>query len=149
MKTFLSLSRLSNLASAGLIALTGMAAYAADEAADLPDRQTGIASYYGPQFAGRPMADGTPFDPDSNHAASRTLPLGTWVRVTNLENGKSEVVQIRDRGPYIDGRIIDLSPATARELDMIEQGLADVEVVPLGEEESQLAQTEDLPTSGE
>ena len=132
---------------AALLALLPGANAAKDKT--LPDRQTGIASYYGPQFTGRPMADGTPFDPESNHAASRTLPLGTWVRVTNLENGKSEVVQIRDRGPYIDGRIIDLSPRIARRLGMIEQGLANVAVVPLDEEERQLAQTEDPPTSGE
>ncbi|HVL77020.1 MAG TPA: septal ring lytic transglycosylase RlpA family protein [Noviherbaspirillum sp.] len=111
--------------------------------------KTGKASYYGPQFTGRPMADGTPFDPESNHAASRTLPLGTWVKVTNLENGRSEVVQIRDRGPYIDGRIIDLSPRTARNLDMIEQGVVQVEVVPLNEEERQFALTEAELTSGE
>jgi rare lipoprotein A (peptidoglycan hydrolase) len=115
----------------------------------LPERQAGKASYYGPQFAGRPMADGTPFDPDSNFAASRTLPLGTWVRVTNKENGKSEVVQIRDRGPYIDGRIIDLSPRTAGRLDMLEQGVVEVEVEPLSDEDRQLAQSEEAPaTSG-
>lgn len=131
-------------ATAVLVLLPGLVASEEPTAS-----QTGIASYYGPQFTGRPMADGTPFDPESNHAASRTLPLGTWVRVTNLENGRSEIVQIRDRGPYIDGRIIDLSPSTARRLDMIEQGLAKVEVVRLNEEESQLAQTESLPTSGE
>jgi rare lipoprotein A len=93
--------------------------------------QTGKASYYGPQFAGRPMADGSPFEPESNFAASRTLPLGTKARVTNLENGKSAVVVIRDRGPYVDGRIIDLSPRTARMLDMKEQGVVAVEVTPL------------------
>lgn len=150
MKTRTFPSRLPKLAAvltAGLLPCIA----AADGATDQSPRQTGIASYYGPQFSGRPMADGTPFDPESNHAASRTLPLGTWVRVTNLENGKSEVVQIRDRGPYIDGRIIDLSPRTARRLDMLKQGLADVEVIPLtGEEESQLAQTDDTaPSSGE
>lgn len=115
----------------------------------VPAPETGKASYYGERFAGRPMADGTPFDPEAAVAASRTLPLGTWVRVTNLENGKTEFVQIRDRGPYIDGRIIDLSEGTARKLDMIEQGVVQVEVVPLPEEESQLAQGEELPTSGE
>lgn len=116
----------------------------------LPESQAGKASYYGPQFAGRPMADGTPFDPDSNFAASRTLPLGTWVRVTNKENGKSEIVQIRDRGPYVDGRIIDLSPRTAGRLDMLEQGVVEVEVEPLSDEDRQLAQSEEqAPTSGE
>lgn len=134
------------LSAAAFIAPAAMA----DDTKKLPERQTGIASYYGPQFTGRPMADGTPFDPEENYAASRTLPLGTKVRVTNLENGKSEVVQIRDRGPYIDGRIIDLSPSTARRLDMIEQGIVKVEVVPLTENDgTQLAQDEPLQTSGE
>lgn len=129
-------------------ALQAMPVFADD--AVLPARETGKASFYGDRFAGRPMADGTPFDPEASVAASRTLPLGTWVKVTNLENGKTEVVQIRDRGPYIDGRIIDLSEGIARKLDMIEQGVVQVEVVPLVEEEArQLAQTEELPTSGE
>ncbi|HEY4542346.1 MAG TPA: septal ring lytic transglycosylase RlpA family protein [Noviherbaspirillum sp.] len=135
-----------------LMAALACASAMADDQA-LPERQTGKASYYGPKFFGRPMADGTPFDPESNHAASRTLPLGTWVRVTNRENGKSEIVQIRDRGPYVDGRVIDLSPRTAKELDMIEDGVVEVEVVPLDEEERQLAQSEDgesaFATSGE
>jgi rare lipoprotein A len=132
-----------------LMLLLAQAGHARGDSATEATTQTGVASYYGPQFNGRPMADGTPFDPESDVAASRTLPLGTWVRVTNLENGRSEVVQIRDRGPYIDGRIIDLSPRTARRLDMIEQGLAKVEVVPLTEDERQLAQTEAAQTSGE
>jgi len=150
MKILLSPSRLPQFAAALTIGFLPGAVLADDAGQKLPERQSGIASYYGPQFAGRPMADGTPFDPESNHAASRTLPLGTWVRVTNLENGKSEIVQIRDRGPYVDGRIIDLSPRTARRLDMIEQGLADVEVIPLpGDDEPALAQTETLQTSGE
>jgi len=100
-----------------------------------PDRsgkpRQGIASYYHDKFAGRKMADGTPMDPDSNIAASKTLPLGTKAVVTNLENGKSEVVEIRDRGPYVDGRIIDLTPKTAEELGITDQGLARVEVTPI------------------
>lgn len=93
--------------------------------------RTGKASYYGKKFHGRTMADGTPMDPNSNIAASRTLPLGTKARVTNLENGKSEVVEIRDRGPYVDGRIVDLTPKTAEKLDMKEDGVAEVEVRPI------------------
>jgi rare lipoprotein A len=92
---------------------------------------TGKASYYGEEFFGRTMADGTPMDPDSNIAASRTLPIGTKAEVTNLENGKSAVVEIRDRGPYIDGRIIDLTPKTAEELDMVTEGVVPVEVTPI------------------
>ena len=93
--------------------------------------QKGEASYYGEYFYGRTMADGTPMDPDAPIAASRTLPLGSLVEVTNLENGKSEVVEIRDRGPYIAGRIIDLSPKVAKQLGMLEKGVAQVVVTPL------------------
>lgn len=91
----------------------------------------GKASYYGEEFFGKKMADGTPMDPDSNIAASRTLPLGTKAEVINLENGKSEVVEIRDRGPYVDGRIIDVTPTTAENLGFKKEGLAPVEVKPL------------------
>ena len=91
----------------------------------------GRASYYGPGFAGKPMADGTPMDPHSNNAASKTLPLGTTARVTNLDNGKAAVVEIRDRGPYVPGRIVDVSPKTAHQLGMKERGVAPVEVAPI------------------
>jgi rare lipoprotein A len=77
------------------------------------------------------MADGTPMNPHANIAASKTLPLGTKVQVTNLENGKSSTVEIRDRGPYVDGRIIDLSTGVAEKLDMIEPGVVPVEVKPI------------------
>lgn len=77
------------------------------------------------------MADGTPMDPNSNIAASRTLPLGTKARVTNLENGKSAIVEIRDRGPYVDGRIVDVTPKTAKTLDFHEDGIAQVVVTPI------------------
>jgi rare lipoprotein A len=93
--------------------------------------QVGIASYYADRFAWRTMANGEPFDPESNVAASRTLPLGTKARVTNLENGRSAVVEIKDRGPYIKGRIIDLSPRIARRLGMIDDGIVRVAVEPL------------------
>lgn len=91
----------------------------------------GKASYYGGKFVGRKMADGTPMNPDANIAASKTLPLGTIVQVTNLENGKSDIVEIRDRGPYISGRIIDVSPKVAQTLDMKKAGVVAVEVKPL------------------
>jgi len=91
----------------------------------------GKASFYGPGFEGKPMADGTPMNPHASVAASRTLPLGTKARVTNLENGKSSVVEIKDRGPYVDGRIVDLSPKTAKQLGMVKQGVASVEVAPI------------------
>jgi rare lipoprotein A len=94
-------------------------------------RQVGKASYYADFFEGRRMANGERYDPDSNVAASRTLPLGTTARVTNLDNGRSAVVVIKDRGPYVDGRIVDLTPRTAGQLDMLEDGVVPVEVQPL------------------
>ncbi|HEY2463118.1 MAG TPA: septal ring lytic transglycosylase RlpA family protein [Steroidobacteraceae bacterium] len=95
-------------------------------------KRVGKASFYAPMFAGRKMADGTKMDPLDNNAASRTLPLGTTAKVTNLETGKSAFVTIQDRGPYVDGRIVDLSPATAREIGLSHRkGVARVEVSPL------------------
>jgi rare lipoprotein A len=94
--------------------------------------QVGKASYYSHKFAGRKMADGTPMKPHGDNAASKTLPLGTTARVTNLETGKSATVTVRDRGPYVPGRIIDLSPSTAREIGISRQdGVAPVEVAPI------------------
>ena len=101
---------------------------AASEHAARPQR--GRASYYGRQFNGRRMANGRRFDPRSNSAANRTLPLGTRARVTNLENGRTRTVTIEDRGPHVPGRILDVSPRTAEELGMRDRGVAPVEVVP-------------------
>jgi rare lipoprotein A len=94
-------------------------------------KRKGKASFYARRFGGQKMADGTRLNLGSNAAASKTLPLGTKARVTNLDNGKSAVVEIRDRGPHVKGRIIDLTPRTARQLDMKEDGVARVEVQPL------------------
>jgi rare lipoprotein A len=92
----------------------------------------GKASFYAPMFSGRKMADGTVMQPQSNNAASKTLPLGTTAKVTNLETGQSAVVTIRDRGPYIRGRIVDLSPSTAKEIGIDhKKGVAKVEVAPI------------------
>lgn len=91
----------------------------------------GKASYYGRKFYTKKMADGTPMDPQSDSAASKTLPLGTKARVTNLKNGSSTVVEIRDRGPYVKGRIVDVSPQTADKLGLKENGTAPVEVKPV------------------
>jgi rare lipoprotein A len=91
----------------------------------------GKASYYGREFYKKEMADGTPMNPQSNVAASKTLPLGTKARVTNLKNGNSEVVEIRDRGPYVKDRIVDLSPKTADKLGLKKDGVVPVEVKPL------------------
>lgn len=92
-------------------------------------KQTGKASYY--SLAGRKMADGTRMNPASNAAASKTLPLGTKARVKNLENGRSAVVEIKDRGPYVKGRIVDLTPSTARLLGMGKDGVISVEIEPI------------------
>jgi rare lipoprotein A len=95
-------------------------------------RRLGKASFYAQKFAGRKMADGTIMQPQSDNAASKTLPLGTTAKVTNLETGKSAVVTIHDRGPYIQGRIVDLSPSTAKEIGIDHKnGVAKVEVAPI------------------
>ena len=85
---------------------------------------TGVASFYGPEFHGRPTADGEVYDMFGLSAASRTLPLGSTVRVTNLDNGRSVVLRVNDRGPYVDGRILDLSRGAAEVLGMERRGLA-------------------------
>jgi len=94
-------------------------------------KRLGKASYYHRMFSGRKMADGTRFDPTGTNAASTTLPLGTRAKVTNPANGRSAIVVIKDRGPYVGGRIIDLSPKTAKDLGILEQGVAPVEVAPI------------------
>lgn len=93
---------------------------------------TGEASYYAARFDGRPTAKGERFDNAKLTAAHRTLPFGTKLRVTNLSNGRSVVVRVNDRGPFARGRIIDLSQAAARKLDMIRAGVARVRVEPAG-----------------
>jgi len=80
--------------------------------------QVGIASWYGKQFHGRTTASGEDFDMFELTAAHRRLPLGTYVKVTNLRNGKWIVVRVNDRGPYVDGRIMDLSYGAARMLSI-------------------------------
>ena len=95
-------------------------------------KRVGKASFYADRFGGRKMADGKIFRLHDSNAASRTLPLGTTAKVTNLETGQSAVVTIQDRGPYVDGRIVDLSPGTARTIGLSKrQGVTKVEVVPI------------------
>jgi len=101
-----------------------------------PDRsgltRVGVASFYADRFAGREMADGAPMDPGGDNAASRTLPIGTTAKVTNIATGRSAVVKIRDRGPYARGRLLDLSPATAQAIGISRQkGIARVRVSPI------------------
>ena len=88
--------------------------------------QVGTASWYGEQFQGKQTASGEPFDMRDFTAAHPRLPLGTFVKVTNLRNGKAVVVRINDRGPVVDGRIIDLSYNAARALGFKELGLQTV-----------------------
>lgn len=92
----------------------------------------GIASFYGRGFHGRPTATGERFNSEAMTAAHRTLPFGTRVRVTNTRNGRSVIVRINDRGPYIRGRVIDLSTGAARVIGMIGSGLAPVKIEVLG-----------------
>jgi rare lipoprotein A len=94
----------------------------------IPAVETGLASWYGHPYHGRAAADGEIYDMEKLTAAHRTLPFGTWVRVTNLTNTKSVDVRIIDRGPFIDGRIIDLSHAAAQVIDMIGPGAAQVQL---------------------
>jgi peptidoglycan lytic transglycosylase len=92
----------------------------------LATAEDGIASWYGGKFHGRMTSSGEVFDTNSLTAAHRTLPFGTIVKVTNLDNGKSVEVKINDRGPFVEGRIIDLSRAAAERLGMIDSGVARV-----------------------
>ena len=90
--------------------------------------EMGLASWYGPPYAGRKGADGTIYDQNAMTAAHLTLALGTVVRVTNLTNGESAVVRITDRGPFVRGRIIDLSLRAAKEIGVYRAGTAKVRV---------------------
>ena len=92
----------------------------------------GIASFYAKKFAGREMADGTKMDPHGDNAASKTLPLGTTAVVTNTETGQSAHVTIQDRGPYVVGRIVDVSSSTARKIGITQHtGIVTVTVAPI------------------
>ncbi|HWP91699.1 MAG TPA: septal ring lytic transglycosylase RlpA family protein [Thermodesulfobacteriota bacterium] len=90
--------------------------------------QTGIASWYGVEEHGKKAASGERFSMYGYTAAHKSLPLGTMARVTNLENGKDVIVRINDRGPFVGGRIIDLSYTAAKSIDMIAKGTARVKV---------------------
>ena len=92
------------------------------------ETETGIASWYGHPYHGRQAADGEIYDMETLVAAHRTLPFHTWVRVVNLRNGKTVEVRIIDRGPFIDGRIIDLSHAAAEKIDLVRPGIGPVRI---------------------
>jgi rare lipoprotein A len=91
----------------------------------------GQASWYGSELQGSPTASGEPFNMNALTAAHRSLPLGSYARVKNLDNGRSVVVRINDRGPHARRRTIDLSYAAAQEIEMVNAGTAPVEVAPL------------------
>jgi rare lipoprotein A len=91
-----------------------------------PQGQLVKVSWYGANFAGKPTASGEPYDPEELTLAHRTLPLGTRVRITNPENGKSVVARVNDRGPFVAGRTADLSRAAARQLGILEDGVGQV-----------------------
>ena len=92
------------------------------------DVQYGKASYYGDKFHGRPTASGELYDRNKLTAAHRTLPFGTRCRVTNLVNGKSVIVRVNDRGPHVEGRVIDLSYKAAEQIGLVRAGIVDVKV---------------------
>jgi peptidoglycan lytic transglycosylase len=94
-------------------------------------KETGRGSYYAPHFTNRTMADGNRMNPNTNIAASKSLPLGSVAKVTNLDNGKTATVKIEDRGPYVKGRVVDVAPKVANQLEMKQQGTAPVEVKPI------------------
>ena len=94
-------------------------------------RQKGRASYYSQKFAHRKMADGKRMDPHADMAASKSLPLGTTAKVTNLQNGRTATVRVEDRGPYIDGRVVDVTPKVAADLGLKKPGVVPVEVRPI------------------
>jgi len=108
-------------------------------AVDYDYRETGIASWYGPQFHGRTTANGELFDMNDITAAHRTLPMPSFVRVTNLENGRSLVLRVNDRGPYARGRIIDVSRRGAQLLGFEANGTARVEVAMMADESRAIA----------
>jgi rare lipoprotein A len=117
------------LATAMIFAMPGAVA---QQSATVVEEAVGHASWYGAKFHGEPTASGEPFDMTELTAAHRTLPFGTRVRVTHLSNGRSVVVRINDRGPYIRGRIIDLSRAAAGVIGMTGQGIARIRMDIIG-----------------
>lgn len=104
-------------------------------------RERGVASWYGKQFHGLPTASGEIYDMHELTAAHKTLPIPTWVEVTNLSNEASIIVKVNDRGPFVGNRIIDLSYGAAQRLGMVEAGTSLVEVRALGSPAASLDQT--------
>ena len=103
-------------------------------------RTEGIASWYGLHSVGRPTASGVPFDPDALRVASKTLPFGTWVRIRNRRNDRVAIAMVDDRGPFYAGRILDATPAVARELGYYLSGTAPVRVTAIPPDELNAAE---------
>lgn len=101
----------------------------------------GKASFYANQFHGRKTANGETFNMNKLTAAHPSLPFGTWVRVTNLRNGKEVIVRINDRGPYVKGRVIDLSVGAAKEIGLLKSGITKVKLEALSSGQSTLAES--------
>jgi rare lipoprotein A len=94
---------------------------------------TGLASYYADKFEGRRTSSGEIYRHSRLTAAHRTFPFGTKLKVTNVENGKSVIVKVNDRGPFVKGRIIDLSKSAATKIDLVKKGIAKVRIEPIRE----------------
>ncbi len=107
--------------------------------------ETGIASWYGPGFHGKSTANGERYNQNAMTAAHKLLPMGTQLQVTNLSNGRSIVVRINDRGPFVGNRIIDLSKKAAENLGMIGSGTARVRLVAIGPGAPQMDNSGDMP----
>ena len=125
----------SSIAYGDYVDTTGWSRKQIESIKNHPKTQIGIASYYGKKFHKKRTANGEIFNMYKVSAAHKSYPLGTKVRVTNLENGKSIKLVINDRGPFVKGRIIDLSYRAARKLDFVNQGTAKVriDVIRLGD----------------
>lgn len=126
--------RAARLAGAGLLVALACAGAPPSKKGDGPapgaKAEEGIASYYADRFHGRLTASGERYDRNAFTCAHRTAPFGTRLRVTVVESGRSVVVRVNDRGPFVKGRVVDLSLAAARALGMLERGLARVRVEP-------------------
>jgi rare lipoprotein A len=115
------------MVAVGTVFLSGCAGLTKGQAAaDVGMKERGIASWYGDDFDGWVTASGDLYDIYGLTAAHRTLPLGTMLRVTNVVNGRQVTIRVNDRGPYVNGRILDLSYAAAQELDMVRDGISAV-----------------------
>ena len=126
--TFFLVSCGSSIAYGDYVNTTGMSRKQIESIKNHPKTQIGIASYYGKKFHKKRTANGEIFNMYKVSAAHKSYPLGTKVRVTNLENGKSLKLVINDRGPFVSGRIIDLSYKAARKLGFVNQGTVKVRI---------------------